>query len=251
MSSSRARIAVAASTALIGVGAFTGCGAQTSTRSVASPDRDDSESWVVGIGDSYMSGEGGRWATNTSAMTSNQGYQIGTAKQVYGDTAADSTSIYRGCHRAASAPMAFSDPGWHSQNLACSGAQTFTVASAPETTYFKPGVDFEKVQTADGRIGTGQAAQLQEFATTHNVKAITLSIGGNNAGFADVTSSCVADYLIYTYCSDQKAQQDRVTPAAKATLVDQLDKALENVHTAMSNAGYSTSDYRVVYQLPP
>lgn len=253
MFNSRARIATLASASVVGVVALGACSTQAGTQhAVAGSASANSEAWVVGLGDSYMSGEGGRWATNTAAMTSNGGYEVGTAQQVYGDTAADSTSIYRGCHRAnGSAPMEFNDSGWQSENLACSGAQTFTVASAPDTNYFKPGVDFAQVKTASGKTGDGQATQLQEFAKTHNVKVITLSIGGNNAGFADVTTNCVTDYLIFKYCSDQKEQTARVTPEAQQILVDQLDKALDNIHVAMTNAGYDNAGYRVVYQLPP
>ena len=34
---------------------------------------------------------------------------------------------------------------------------------------------------------------LQDFAATHNVKMIILSIGGNNFNFASIVQTCVTD----------------------------------------------------------
>lgn len=246
-----------------GVGVTTGCSnlnavsqrANDVATSVAGVSRDDStEKWVVGLGDSYMSGEAGQWATNSNAMTTNGGWQVGTVDEIYGSTAGSSNSIYRGCHRADSAPMNLGGD-WKFKNLACSGATSATVASDKKNQYFKPGIDFEEVPVSDGQSGFGQAHQLQEFAKQHNVDVVTVSIGGNDAGFADVVTNCAKAFLLATptsdYCRDEKAQQERVTPEAKEALTAKVARALTNVSTAMSNAGYSPDDYRIVYQLPP
>ena len=47
--------------------------------------------------------------------------------------------------------------------------------------YFKPGIDFYS-----SGANQGQALMLQNFAATHNVTMIQLSIGGNNFNFADI-----------------------------------------------------------------
>lgn len=249
---SLSRMAGLAAAALLVPLAISGC-VQNSAKHLnqAAPTATNEPGWIVGMGDSYMSGEAGRWATNTPEMTSNTGYEVGTAAQVYGETAAGTSSIYAGCHRADSAPMVFSESTLQSTNLACSGAKSATVAADPDTKEFKPGIDFAEVKTESGKTGSGQAAVLQDFASKNRVEAITLSIGGNNAGFATVLVNCVEDYLVYVYCHKQESQLERVTKKAQAELVSELTIALNNIQQAMSKAGYNAGDYRVIYQLPP
>ena len=48
---------------------------------------------------------------------------------------------------------------------------------------------------------------LQQFAATHNVKAVTVLIGANNYGFADIVQTCIEDFLLSpswwpNYCND-------------------------------------------------
>lgn len=261
MNRSKSRVTLTAA-AMLAVAATVLAGCSTTQSSTPSAlanfpvqsDNEVGEKWVVGMGDSYMSGEAGQWATNTTARTSNGGWQVGSAAQVYGSTAAAGDSIYRGCHRAASAPMNFGGD-WKYENIACSGATTETVASESQTEYFKPGIDFKEVQTSDGQTGYGQAKALEEFAKTHTVDVIVLSIGGNDAGFGDVINDCVKAFLLATpgsdYCKDKAQQKEQVTAAAKERLTAKVSGAIANISTAMTNAGYSASEYRIVYQLPP
>ena len=51
---------------------------------------------------------------------------------------------------------------------------------------------------------------LQNYAATHNVKMITLSIGGNDFNFASIVQTCVTDWLISPswwkdYCNDDSS----------------------------------------------
>src|SRR5690348_8371039 len=125
--------------------------------------------WVVSVGDSYISGEAGRWAGN-----SNQGesYIDALGPTAYYDNATNTAETINRCHRSHSAEI-YLGGGVNGLNLACSGAQTATVPS-DSNGYFKPGLDFY-----NGSAGQGQALMLQNFASTHNVTLVALSIGGN------------------------------------------------------------------------
>ena len=139
--------------------------------------------WVVTLGDSYISGEAGRWAGSSNASSSRADALGPTA---YYDNASGTGEQIARCHRSKAAE-AYVGGGVSGLNLACSGATTTTSVG----TYFKPGIDFYD----DGAGHRGQAAMLQGFATTHRVGMVVVSIGGNDFHFADIVQSCVTDFL--------------------------------------------------------
>ncbi|MFI6431273.1 hypothetical protein [Rhodococcus oryzae] len=192
----------------------------------------------VSMGDSYMSGEAGRWKGN-SLTTS--GSRDGTDRawtgsgydptRVYGSTSAN------GCDRSDSAEVNSAASVAQTRiNLACSGAVTANIFRAAN----------------GGQAFKGeapQADQLAAVAAANKVKLITLSIGGNDLGFADVISTCVQDYLVwYSYCNDdQQAAVDGKMNAA----MDGVAKSIDEIRAVMSGAGYAAADYRVVLQSAP
>jgi hypothetical protein len=197
---------------------------------------------VVTIGDSAISGEAGRWAGNTNGSSANVDALGSTA---YHDVPGGES--IPGCHRSQSA-QAHIGGGVASANLACSGARTYTSGTAAGED-FKPGVDF--YSDASGR--KGQALRLQEYAATHNVKAVVVMIGANNYGFADIVQRCVTNWLTSpswwkNYCSDDSDMTSRFTPAAQTARTNEVRGALQNVATAMANAGYSASQYKILGQ---
>src|SRR3954470_18020994 len=105
--------------------------------------------WVVTLGDSYISGEAGRWAGSSNADGA-RADALGPS--AYHD-AGDHEAIAR-CHRSKSAE-AYVGGGVNGLNLACSGAETATTNGDN----FKPGLDFYD----DGAGHRGQAAMLQQF----------------------------------------------------------------------------------------
>src|SRR5262245_2097671 len=136
--------------------------------------------WVVTVGDSYISGEAGRWAGNTNNGESLHDALGATA---YFDNASNTAEQIERCHRSKAAE-AYLGSGVNGLDLACSGAATATNAGGE---YFKPGLDF--YSDANGR--KGQARMLQEFAATHNVTLVVASIGGNDFNFASIVQQCV------------------------------------------------------------
>ena len=197
---------------------------------------------VVTLGDSAISGEAGRWAGNTNGSSSNVDALGSTA---YWDT--PTGEAITGCHRSKAA-QAHIGGGVSSANLACSGARTYTHGTASGQD-FKPGIDF--YSDAQGR--KGQALALQQYAATHNVKAVTVMIGANNYGFADIVTRCVTNWLTSpswwkNYCSDDSDISSRFTAARQASETTNVKNALLNVAQAMTNAGYATSQYTILAQ---
>jgi len=197
---------------------------------------------VVTLGDSAISGEAGRWAGNTNGSYTNVDALGFTA---YWDT--PTGEAISGCHRSKAA-QAHIGGGVLSANLACSGAQTSTHGTGTGQD-FKPGIDF--YSDAQGR--KGQALALQQYAATHNVKAVTVMIGANNYGFADIVTRCITNWLTSpswwkNYCSDDSDMTSRFTAARQAQETTNVKNALLNVAQAMSSAGYSASQYTILAQ---
>ncbi|MFF4926693.1 GDSL-type esterase/lipase family protein [Kitasatospora sp. NPDC001261] len=192
----------------------------------------------VTLGDSYISGEAGRWKGNAAGTG---GGRNGTDRawtgssydpsRVYGATAAS------GCDRSDVAEVLSASTGAQNEiDLACSGAVSANVFRAAN----------------GGQSLKGEAPQADQLATVarqNNVKLITLSIGGNDLGFSDVISTCVQDYLIwYSYCHDSaQSGIDAKMPAAMAG----VGKAIDEIRAVMAGAGYAQSDYRLVLQSYP
>jgi hypothetical protein len=202
--------------------------------------------WVVAVGDSYISGEAGRWAGNSNSSESlvDAG---GTA--TYFDNSTHTAETITRCHRSTSAEV-YLGGGVNGMNLACSGATTSTVPSNSDG-YFKPGLDFY-----NGVEGQGQALMLQKFAASHNVTTVAVSIGGNDFGFGSIVSDCVEDFLTSSslfpdYCNDDSVTTTAMSSSTVATVKAHIVTALQNIRTAMRNAGYADSAWTLVVQNYP
>jgi hypothetical protein len=200
--------------------------------------------WVVTLGDSYISGEAGRWAGNTNESSSKTDALGSTA---YYDNSGHTAELIAGCHRSQSAE-AYIGGGVNGSNLACSGAKTSSFTSEG---VFKPGLDF---YNSGGH--EGQALMLEKFAKTHNVKLVPISIGGNNFNFASIVQTCIEDFLLTpewwpSYCSEEESVTNNFTPANVATQRAAIKGAILNVAKAMTNAGYTNGQYTVLVQNYP
>src|ERR1700684_186272 len=200
--------------------------------------------WVVTLGDSYISGEAGRWAGNTNESSSKTDALGASA---YYDNSGHTAELISGCHRSQSAE-AYIGGGVNGENLACSGAKTSSFTSEE---HFKPGLDF---YNSGGH--EGQALMLEKFAKTHNVKLVPISIGGNNFNFASIVQTCIEDFLLTpewwpSYCSEAESVTKNFTPANVATQQAAIKGAILNVAKAMTNAGYSSTQYTILMQNYP
>jgi GDSL-like lipase/acylhydrolase family protein len=240
----RGAVALVAGVALVVVGLGTSAPAQASGPHSGNDKR---PSAVVALGDSYISGEAGRWKGNTAdsspgrlgtdrawrADPSDPANPAGVIDRslVYGDTAAN------GCHRSdVSEVVSARLPVRKVINLACSGARTVNVLRASAG-----GVAFKGEEP--------QNDQLAEVARANKVKLIVVSIGGNDLGFGSILTSCVGAYLSAgTPCSSTLPPTiDAGLPKMAAAVTATLD----DVRATMSEAGYNQADYRLVLQSYP
>jgi hypothetical protein len=199
--------------------------------------------WVVTVGDSYISGEAGRWAGNTNT---GEQYIDALGSTAYYDNASNSAELIARCHRSHSAE-AFIGGSVSGENLACSGAKTTTFTDSSGN--FKPGLDFYD----DGAGNQGQAKMLQGFATAHNVKLVAVSIGGNNFNFGGIVQSCVSDFLSSpswwpNYCNDDSSVTANFTTGNISAQTTAIKNGLLNIATAMRNAGYADSQWTLLVQ---
>ncbi len=200
--------------------------------------------WVVTLGDSYISGEAGRWAGSSNDSSARADALGPTA---YYDNPSGTGETIDRCHRSQSAE-AYIGGGVSGLNLACSGARTAT----SDGSNFKPGLDFYD----NGAGKQGQAKMLQTFAATHNVKMVVVSIGGNDFDFAGIVTQCVTNWATSptwakNYCHDDDSVTDNFTPANVAAVRARIAGALGNVQTAMRNAGYSDTSWTALVQTYP
>ncbi len=200
--------------------------------------------WVASLGDSYISGEAGRWAGNTNESSSKVD-ALGSS--AYYDNASGTGETIEGCHRSKSAEV-YIGGGVSGINLACSGAKTSSFSTEG---LFKPGLDF---YNSGGH--EGQALMLQHFAAGHNVKLVAISIGGNNFNFAGVVQDCIEDFLFSPewwpdYCSEESSVTRNFSSSNVASVKSAITGAIDNVAQAMTNAGYSSSQYSILVQNYP
>lgn len=204
--------------------------------------------WVVTVGDSFISGEGARWAGNTKGEAGR--VDAGGRSTYQHGNRGDHTAS---CHRV-SWPERALGPRLRIENLACAGATTVStgVGSA-----FIPGLDFR-----DGDVGeVGQLVALKRFAQRHLVTDVVVSIGGNDFRFAAVVTRCISAFVTTagaqpSYCKDDVQVTRQFEVSSADHVARDIAKALRRVAEAMGRAGYRSSDYTVTVQnypspLPP
>lgn len=208
--------------------------------------------WIVSLGDSFISGEAGRWAGN-AANTIPSSAVDALGPTAYFDSPDGNSELIPLCHRSKSAMIHIGDDGTPnakgkpvgSTNLACSGAETQT---RTEDGAFKPGLDF----VGAGSAKQGQAAMLQDLASQRNVQIVVVSIGGNDFGFADVISDCAKAYIEDgDDCSKNSKDTDRIEPDRVTAITNNITAALQNVQKAMRQAGRPDGSWTLVVNLNP
>ena len=194
---------------------------------------------IVALGDSFSSGEAGRWQGNSLNIFGTRDGTDRAARCTLGIFCSyDATRVYgssysNGCHRADVAPIKSAAISVNEKiNLACSGAQTRNIWRGSQ----------------GGQAFKGeapQADQLLPIAQQRNVKLVLLNITANDLGFSDHVIDCtVAWTLGYTCNAQEQAEIVAGLPAA----ANGLRKAVDEVRAVMSSAGYSTSQYKFVIQ---
>ena len=201
----------------------------------------------VALGDSFISGEAGRWQGNSNdQLFSRDGTDRAYVRTWYGGRY-DTSRVYappsdaNGCHRSDVAEIRSASLGvTESVNLACSGAVASDVWRA----------------ASGGTVHDGeppQADQLAPVAAAKDVREVVLSVGGNDLGFASIIATCATDFTVSPswaplYC--QPSQQALVT-ARMPTAMANVGKAIDEVRATMAAQGYAPAQYRFVLQSYP
>jgi lysophospholipase L1-like esterase len=201
----------------------------------------------VTLGDSFISGEAGRWQGNSNAqLGSRNGTDRAWVRTWYGGFY-DADRIYvggtddNGCHRSDVAEVVSAAVGVQEEvNLSCSGASTANVFRA----------------AAGGVPRNGeppQADQLAVVARDRDVRVVVLSIGGNDVGFADIIAACATAWTTSPSTSPhlcRDSQQALVAQRLPRAMAD-VGRAVDEVRAVMAQAGYGSGQYRLVLQSYP
>lgn len=197
---------------------------------------------IVALGDSFISGEGGRWLGNGSEPW---GTRSGTDRAavgcnlwgcdyepalVYGDSEANR------CHRSDVAPIRSAPVGVMAKlNLACSGAKLANLWPA----------------AAGGAGHFGEPPQIDQLAAVarrDDVRMVVVTAGANDVGFGRLVAGCALDWARSSerrpaYC---RASAQAEVEAALPAMERGLEKALRSVRATLAAAGYDLDDYRLV-----
>lgn len=208
---------------------------------------------IVALGDSYIAGEGGRWAGNTGGSW--------TLVDALGSTAYDQPQpegAIAGCHRSGSAEVHIADnpygPAVETINLACSGATTETRVTDGGD---KPGIDrCPNEAYCPNDTLEGQATMLEAVARTHNVDLVVLSIGGNDFAFSSIVETCANDYVFSLsidpdYCRDDATALGHLSDLNVTLVRQRLVLAYEAIEASMEAAGYTPADWTLLVQTYP
>ncbi|QXJ22330.1 hypothetical protein AGRA3207_003316 [Actinomadura graeca] len=204
---------------------------------------------ILSLGDSYISGEAGRWAGNANTGASGSAWGTDLAAISCRSGREDSCDhepklVYledsdvdkgNGCHKSRMAEIKGADIDGVGErdrlNIACSGAVTDNILS----TRFK------------GQIP--QIEQLRAAAASHEITTIVLSISGNDLKFSDIIAKCADAYLRgKQLCSVSEAQAFRNRlPEVRGKVVE----TLREIHKVMQESGQARDSYRLILQSYP
>lgn len=200
---------------------------------------------AVSIGDSYISGEAGRWLGNSADVAlSRDGTDRACVFTLGVCTSYDTSRVYvegtdvDGCHRSdVSEVLSARLPVGRSINIACSGAMSGNIVRAANGG-----------TPAHGE--TPQADQLGPIAASTRVKMIVVSVGGNDLGFAPIVTACFEAYLaLQAPCSQTQAAA--LSDANIAAAAVKIERAIDEIRAVMRAASYADDDYRLVLQTYP
>ena len=192
---------------------------------------------IVSLGDSFISGEAGRWNGNSLNITGTRDGTDRAASCFWIFCSYDATRVYgssysNGCHRSDVATIKSAAISVNEKiNLACSGARSVNIWRASQ----------------GGQSFKGEAPQADQLLTVaqqKNVKLVVLTILANDVIFAVHVINCTVDWIAGLGPCNQaeQASVQAQMPAAK----DGLRKSIDEVRAVMAAAGYSPSQWKFV-----
>lgn len=197
---------------------------------------------IVAMGDSFISGEGGRWLGNgsealgTRSGTDRAAYDCGPLGCEYDPARVYGASEANDCHRSDVAPIESAPIAVEEKvNLACSGAKARDLWPAAEG--------------GAGHFGEPpEADQLAAVARRDQVRMVVVTVGANDVGFGELVAECALDWA-----RSPEDEPETCHGEAEATIQGALPRAtryvsaaLHGVRRTLRAAGYERSDYRLV-----
>ncbi len=197
---------------------------------------------IVAMGDSFISGEGGRWLGNgseplgTRSGTDRAAYGCGSLgceydpARVYGSSEADD------CHRSDVAPILSAPIAVDAKvNLACSGAKARDLWPASEggTAHFGE---------------PPESDQLAAVARRDDVRLVVVTVGANDVGFGELVAGCAVDWARSPEGEQATCHQEAEAQiqGALPEMTRGITAALHGVRRTLRAAGYRRSAYRLV-----
>ncbi|UNO41534.1 SGNH/GDSL hydrolase family protein [Streptomyces sp. MST-110588] len=203
---------------------------------------------AVSLGDSFISGEAGRWygnATGPDSKTDLWGTDgaVKSCDSTGTNCVKDRTLVYDNsstlkCHRSlqvAEIVTANLPDIKRRVNLACSGAISKNIWR-DGTKQYPP----EETQNA----------RLEQTAQLHNVKLIVLSVGGNDLKFSKIIKECAEHYVKFWRGECHTSAQEKVKKAI-GEVEQNVKKTINDVRKVMEDAKYKKDSYRFILQSYP
>lgn len=197
---------------------------------------------IVSMGDSFISGEGGRWSGNgsepfgTRSGTDRAAYDCGPLGCEYDPTRVYGASDGNDCHRSDVAPI-LSVPIEVEEkvNLACSGAKARDLW---------PGDEGGTKQFGE----PPEADQLAAVARRDDVLMVVVTVGANDVGFGELVADCALDWARSPEGEEATCHREAEAhiQAALPAAIRGITAALHGVRRVMRADGYARSDYRLV-----
>jgi hypothetical protein len=199
---------------------------------------------IVSLGDSFISGEGGRWLGNgTEALGTRSGTDRAAVgcdgllglceyepERIYGASEKDE------CHRSDVAPIRSAPIAVDAKvNLACSGARARNLW--PSAMGGRP--HFGEPPEAD---------RLADLARRDDVRLVLVTVGANDVGFGELVAGCALDWARSDDAAPEPchAYAQEEIEARLPAMRKRVGRVLAGVRTTMRAAGYRRRDYRLV-----
>jgi hypothetical protein len=197
---------------------------------------------IVAMGDSFISGEAGRWLGNgseplgTRSGTDRAAFACGSLGCEYDPARIYGPSEANDCHRSDLAPIASAPIAVGVKvNLACSGAKARDLW---------PGAKGGTAHFGE----PPEADQLAVVARRDQVLLVVVTVGANDVGFGELVAECALDWARSPERDPEtchREAEERIQDALpRATRY--VTAALRGVRRTLGAAGYERGDYRLV-----
>lgn len=197
---------------------------------------------IVSMGDSFISGEGGRWLGNgseplgTRSGTDRAAYDCGGLGCEYDPSRVYGASDANDCHRSDVAPIESAPIAVDAKvNIACSGATARDLW---------PGSEGGTSQFGE----PPEADQLAAIAAREAVRMVVVTVGANDVGFGELVAECALDWARSPEDGPETCHgeaEDEIQGALPRA-VRYVTAALRGVRRTLRAEGYSRRDYRLV-----